>query len=144
MSASRRAQEGPARNWLKSRTSRPASGRCSAGSGGGGAGAGEGSAAVIGSALAVVAVHLVERPAWVAAIAQIGMHQLTGAILEGDIAVVARTQVGLIECRQCVAVEVASAGVDHRVEPGGTMAGLPAGTGVETALAVQAGDELGV
>ena len=47
-SASRRAQEGPARNWLKSRTSRPARGRCAAGSGGGGAGTGEGSGAPIG------------------------------------------------------------------------------------------------
>src|SRR5829696_10252322 len=60
-SASRRAQDGPARNWLKSRTRSPASGRCAAGRDGGGAGAEEGSGAFIDPALAIVAVHVVSQ-----------------------------------------------------------------------------------
>src|SRR5829696_2625051 len=142
-SASRNAQDGPARNWLKSRTSRPARGRCSAGSGGG-AGAGEGSAAFIDPALAVVAVHLVQRPTWVTAIAQLGMHHLTGSILEGNVAVIARAQIRLIQGRQRVSVKVAGASIDYRVEPGGAMARLPTRTDIESALAVGAGDEPGV
>src|SRR5215207_7991948 len=95
-SASRNAHDGPARNWLKSRTSRPASGRCSAGSGGR-AGAGEGSDAFIGPALAVVAVQIVQRPTWVTPIAQVGTHYLTSLILERYVAVIARAQICLIQ-----------------------------------------------
>jgi hypothetical protein len=72
------------------------------------------------------------------------MHHLASAILEGDVAVVARAQIGLIQGRQRVAIEVTGAGIDLRIEPGAAMAGLPASAAVESALAVRTGDESGV
>ncbi len=72
------------------------------------------------------------------------MHDRTGFVLEAEIAGVARAQVGFVQCLERIREEVVGSGIDVRILPGGTKAGLAAAGEIETALAGGIGDEAGV
>src|SRR5690242_6277861 len=102
-SARRNAQEGPARNWLKSRTSNPARGLVS-----------------------VISVQLLQFIAHLPAIAsraQKTVNDEPGVLLKLRVSIETRPEIGVFQNRQRVLEIIVARSVDRPVFPGGAMPG---------------------